>query len=569
MVQSAFWLRSRLARIGQQPRNLYVDLTNYVMFAVGQPCHAYDASKLSLPLTVRTAAAASALKLLDGQQYTLDAATLVIHDTTKPVGLAGIMGDAHTAVTEHTDTVLLEMANFEALAVRRAATRIGLRTEASSRFEKSLDTQRVESGMALFTELLAKCQPAARIVGHADAHPRPTGARHIDVTVSFLQQRLGEAMQSDEMIRRLRSVGFEVSSRDDALAVEVPSWRATGDVSSSYDLLEEVARLRGYENFKFVAPEVRLTKSAIHPQHVFRRRLREVFALSGGMQEVITYPWVREVMLDAAGLAQAAPLQLASAPAPDEARLRPSLLPGILESVVTNLRYFADFRVFEIGRVFTQLKTNPQSTPREPPANTPAHVAGAFVGADAQLLMTEAKGVLDRLADANHCERFTFTKRAGPTWADPAGCVQVSSGHHELGWLGLLSGRARRIADIKHAMVAAFELSLDALEPLASVTAYRALPEYPESTADVSMIFAEQVTWDSIASTVRGLHPLLLEVGFIDVFYGGSIPPAAKSVTLRLRLGSRTRTLRSEEVMEVSQLVANQLTAAFGAQLRA
>jgi phenylalanyl-tRNA synthetase beta chain len=336
-----------------------------------------------------------------------------------------------------------------------------------------------------------------------------------------------------------------------------------------YDLLEEVARLRGYENIAFVAPQIQLTRAAINQCHIFRRRLREVLALSGGMQEVVTYPWVRELMLDAAGVSAAAPMRLSAGPAPDESRLRPSLLPGILESVVTNLRYFDDFRVFEIGRVFTQLRPDLQSAPSERPATTPSHVAGALVGTDMQQLITEAKGVLDRLADANHFARFTFTQRVGPAWADAQGCLHVSSGEHELGWLGVLSGRTRRIADIKHAVVVAFELDLDALEKLASVAAYRALPEYPESTADLSMVFANQVTWDSIAATVRNLHPLLLEVLFIDMFHGGAIPPDRKSVTLRLRLGSATRTLRSEEVMEVSQLVAGKLTATFGAQLRA
>jgi phenylalanyl-tRNA synthetase beta chain len=570
MQSSPFWLRSRLARIGQQPRNLYVDLTNYVMFATGQPCHAYDASKLTLPLTVRKSIPGSAIKLLDGRDYTLDGATLVIHDADKPVGLAGVMGDGHTAVSDHTESLLLEMANFDPLAIRRAATRLGLRTEASSRFEKNIDTYRIGPSMALFIELLAKCQPTARVVGIADAHRAPTRSLGLEASVSFLQERLGEAMDGREMAQRLRSVGFEVRERSgDLFEVSVPAWRATGDVSSVYDLLEEVARLRGYENIAFVAPQIQLTRAAINQCHIFRRRLREVLALSGGMQEVVTYPWVRELMLDAAGVSAAAPMRLSAGPAPDESRLRPSLLPGILESVVTNLRYFDDFRVFEIGRVFTQLRPDLQSAPSERPATTPSHVAGALVGTDMQQLITEAKGVLDRLADANHFARFTFTQRVGPAWADAQGCLHVSSGEHELGWLGVLSGRTRRIADIKHAVVVAFELDLDALEKLASVAAYRALPEYPESTADLSMVFANQVTWDSIAATVRNLHPLLLEVLFIDMFHGGAIPPDRKSVTLRLRLGSATRTLRSEEVMEVSQLVAGKLTATFGAQLRA
>jgi phenylalanyl-tRNA synthetase beta chain len=571
MERSPLWLRSRLARIGQRPRNLYIDLTNYVMFAVGQPSHAYDPSLLEPPLAARLARDGERIKLLDGAEHDLDARMLVIADRARPVALGGVMGGADTAVRDSTGEVLLEMATFDPLTVRRTAARSGIRTEASSRFEKGIDTARVDQGLALFLALLGQAQPSARITGFMDNLARPTPRPIIQVTTPFLQQRLGERLTAEQIVAHLASLGFEVRLEADSLAVTVPTWRATGDVSTKYDLVEEVARLHGYESFRLVAPAVTLRGPALDRRSLMIRRAREALAFTGRMQEIATYPWVDDVLLDAAGLASRAPLQLVAPPAPDQSRLRPSLVPGLLSAVVSNLRFAAQFRLFEVGRVFPTAERAPLDDPREALPAQPLHLGAALVGPDPQSLLLEAKGAVEALRRMAQVASLEVAEGASPaTWADAGASLSLVAGGKPVGSLGVLSSRARRLADIKRGVVVLFELSLDGLEPLPSrENRYHHIPQHPEIASDLSLLFPEAVSWASIVGALRDLDPLVREITFVDQFRGQQIPPGKKSVTIRLRLGSPTRTLKTEEIAEVVKLAASTLTKTFGAEWRA
>ncbi len=566
------WMRSRLARIGQRAISFYADLTNYVMLAIGQPCHVFDASRLSLPLTVRAGKKNERIRLLDGSEGVLDEGVLAIADRNTAVAVAGVMGGADTGVFEGTREVLLEIANFDPVQIRRGAKRMGLRTEASSRFEKSIDTQRIDAARDLFINLVKDVQPQAKLEEMEEVLLTPTKASSISVELPFLRSRLGKDLSADEMTNSLRTIGFEVSASGETLTVLPPSWRSTGDVSQRFDLIEEVARLHGYDDFHFDSLSIALQRKVANVSSTLERRIRETLATLSGMREVVTYPWVKDKYLEAAGYRREDTLHLAGAPAPDQSALQPSLVPNLLESVVTNVRYYSAFRLFEVGTVFPDKdRAGPNFDPKEKLPYQEKRVAAALYGADAEALFLQAKAILERLARNVQIRPLRAVAETSAPWADSSGRMGLvaeskNSNGQVIGTLGVVSNRAKRLAGIRRGALVAFELNIDALEPFPSrENRYQPVPEYPVVDLDLSLVFANEISWASIAGRAKLADPLINEVIFVDQFRGTDIPQGKKSITLRLRLGSPERTLTTEEATAVTSVVSKALAGEFGA----
>jgi phenylalanyl-tRNA synthetase beta chain len=565
---SPYWLRSRLARIGQRSINLYADLTNYVMLAVGQPTHVYDAADVTLPLSARFSRAGESILLLNDETLKLDPAVLSITDAKGPVGLAGIMGGKLSGVRSETVELILEIANFNATTVRRTSKRLGIRTEASARYEKGVDTQRIDLALDLFIELVQKIQPTARITGAQDFLNAATRSNTIKTDLAFLQDRLGKKLSAQEVSDKLTSLGFDVKHDSGNFEVVAPTWRSTGDVSLPEDLVEEVARLYGYDNFEFVPPTILLEKATVSQTKMFERHLREQVAMIGGMQEVVTYPWAKDKYLDAAGFAKEKTIRFEGAPSADQDSLRPSLIPNLLESVVTNLRYFPNFRIFEMGAVFPD-KNGAKVDQQDKQPIEPHRVAGAFVGQDAFSLFQEAKGLLEVLRRTSHVVSLDFSPKTTAGWADSSARLGLSVDNQEVGTLALITNRAKRLAGIKRGQVVCFELDLGLLKVHGSrENKYERLPEFPQVDFDLSLIFPNEVSWGEISNAALNVDGLAKEVTFVDQFRGGEIPPEKKSITLRVRLGHAERTLRSEEITEVREKIAAKLKSSFQAELR-
>jgi phenylalanyl-tRNA synthetase beta chain len=569
-AKAPFWIRSRLVKIGQRPINLLVDLTNYVMFAVGQPTHVYDAAHIKTPIGVRRAHPSEKLALLNDQTYSLDPSMLVVADENGAVALAGVMGGADSVVSSGTREIILEAANFDPVTTRRTSTNLSLRSEASARFEKAVDTQRIDDAVGLFLALLLDAQPHAKITGFDDAHPRPTQPKAITISVKSIQDRLGKPLSAEEMRKLLVRIGFDVVINDDTLQIVVPTWRSTGDVSIPQDIVEEVARLYGYERFEFVPPTIHLNKQSLSRHALLERRIKEILAFTGGMQEVVTYPWVEDRLLRAAAVEDGQTLRLSAPPAPDQGQLRPSLIPSLLGSVATNLRYFESFRIFEAGKVYLNGDFRPIDNSDERLPLERQRLGGALVGPDAEKLFLDAKGLIETVQRAAHIKSLTFSADPVAPWAERGARLGVQSGDESVGVLGVITNRAKRLADIKRSQVVLFELDIGMLQPLPSrENVFSALPEFPEVEIDLSFVVADSVDWSTIVEGTSSLHELIKEVVFVDQFRGKGIADGSKSITLRLRLGSSNRTLTADEAKEAASLVTETLKNRFGAHQRA
>ncbi len=544
---SPHWLQADLWKVGIRPISSLVDITNWVMLAVGQPTHAFDRELVRDEIVVRTARPGETLTLLDGKRLKLTEDDLMICDRQEPIALAGVMGGVQDSILPGTSKLLLEIANFEPRGVRRSAARYQVRTESANRNEKGLDSQRVDQAMAVAHRMICELYPDAKMTGFADAYPARTEPKEIEVGRDWLATRLGRDLNFDEVKALLSPLGFDTSLEGETLRVRVPSWRSTGDVSQKDDVLEELARMIGYEHVAFIPPTVKLDAAVNQPRVTMERRVREYLAFQCALQEVYTYPWVDRAYLKAAGIQEEDCLQLAAPPSPDTACLRSSLVPAMLEVAGMNLRYLEQFGVFELAQVFSPGSTHP-SDPEESLPLQRRSLAAALVGKDARALFSRMKGILEQLPRAVMSAPLAFDQQEKPAWADSKAWLNILCEGEVIGSLGLLSIGASHLADIRHAFVSLMELDMDALPPLPSRSnRYQPLPHFPQVEQDFSVLLDDQVTWAQLS---QALEKTVRSLEFIEEYRGKQVPEGKKSLMFRVSFGLDDATMTNQQIEE-------------------
>ncbi|MBO5789497.1 MAG: phenylalanine--tRNA ligase subunit beta [Clostridia bacterium] len=571
---SPFEMQSRIWRVGMRPINALVDITNYVMLATGQPTHAFDADHIHGHITVRRAGEGEELLLLNGKSLTLTSDDLAIADSQGVVALAGVMGGAKDSILPTTEKVILEVANFESTGVRRTALRYDNRTESSSRYEKAIDPERCDQALSLSMQYFKALYPEMKVVAMADHYPTKLVQKQIDVSLNWLERRLGKRISEEDLEKKLGALGYTLAFDGDNMHITVPTWRSTGDVSIKADIMEEVARMYGYENFE-ATPIVTSFEGAINQLDVdLVRKIKEYLAIRCGMQEVFTYPWMSDEFVSAILGDTTGVLKLSTPPSPTESYIRSSLLPNLCKAVVKNERYFSDFAIFEEAQIFRDENYTSKYDEREKLPTQERHLAGAFAGESGQMksLFLRAKGVLANMSRLTHMEGFTFTHDKKPGWADDTVWLNVCLGGEVIGDLALLSKKASMACGIKNLSVILFELNLDALRPFRSRTnEFSHLPEFPVNLYDVSLLFDVDVKWDVICATaLRKKKPdsFLRDVTFVEEYKGKQVPEGKKSVTLRLHIGSSEKTLTSGEIEKCAEGVIKDLARELGGEVR-
>ncbi len=567
-----YQMQNRIWKVGMRPINALVDITNYVMLATGQPTHAFDSDHIAGHVIVRRAGEGEKLLLLNGKELALSSDDLVIADDAGVVGLAGVMGGAKDSILPDTSKVILEVANFDAKGIRRTALRYDNRTEASARYEKAIDPERCDQAFDLSMQLFSQLYPEMKVTGLVDEYPRHLKQAEIDVPLSWLERRLGKRLSPDEIKHKMELLGYGITFNGDNMHVVVPTWRSTGDVSIQADIMEEVARMYGYENFE-AEPITTTFDGAINQlDKDLERRIKEYLAIRCGMQEIFTYPWMEESYVNAVLQSTEGILSLSTPPSPAERFVRSSLLPNLCKAVVKNERYFNEFSIFETAQVFRDENYTSPYDEREKLPSQRKNVAGAFAttGKDITALFRKAKGVVEMMARYVHMETLTFRQTEKPVWADNVVWLNIYRGDEKVGDLALLAKRVSMACGIKNLNVMLFQLDQDSLVPLKSRTnTFTHLAEYPMTDYDISLLVDGSVQWKDVAQTVRGIKSELLHgAAFVDEYRGKQVPAGKKSLTLRLAIGSKDKTLTSAEIEEVASGVLNKIAKRFGAELR-
>ncbi len=541
------WMAERLRRSGVRPVSLLVDVTQYVMLELGQPMHAFDLGALQGSIGVRRSRAGETLKLLDGRDAALDDSFLLVTDADRPIALAGLMGGFDTRVTDETTNVFLEAAHFAPAAIMGRGRKLGLHTDAGHRFERGVDPVLPRTAIEYATRLILDLAggtpaPVTEAVREADLPATAT----IGLRRARIARVLGIQIADADVERILRALGMDVTATVEGWQVIAPSRRF--DVAIEEDLIEELARIHGYEQIPTTLPggasriamptETRLDELSVRRQLVAR-----------DLQETINYAFVDAALLAQWQLSEGL-VALANPLSAELAVMRPSLLPGLVATLGRNAaRQLGRVRLFELGRVFHQQAGEGQPAPLET-----QRVAAAICGdADTQqwglptrkVDFHDLKGDLESLAAASGAA-LEFKPSQRP-YGHPARSAEVYRDGVSLGWIGQIHPRLAKAMDIDVDVVA-FELDL---APLAARALPRAteLSRFPSMRRDLAFLVPEAAAWADLEATLRrAVGPLLREVTLFDRYVGQGVEPGFKSLAMGLILQDKSRTLTDRDV---------------------
>ncbi len=559
IAPSPKWMRERLRAMGVRPINNIVDITNYVMLEYGQPMHAFDYRYVNGgKIIVRRAAEGEKLTTLDGKEHTLNANHLVIADEGRAVGLAGIMGGLNSEIVADTADVVFESACFDGTCIRKGALALGMRTEASAKFEKGLDpmnTLPAVNRACELVELLGAGQVLDGVIDILNYVPQPT---RLKVEPDKINALLGTDVPEDEMVRILKKLDFGVEGD----RVAVPSWR--GDVRRMADLAEEVARFHGYNNIPATLMRGQTTKGGYSADQKVENRLGEV-CRACGYSEIITYSFISPSAYDKIGWPADEPLResmrILNPLGEDTSIMRTTALPSMLEVLQRNYNYRnRDVKLYELGKVY--LPGGADGLAVEPKFLT---LGGYGAGMD----FFAVKGAVEAVLKAVRARDVSFYPCGDDPSYHPGRCAGVRAGEQHIGVVGQIHPAVAANYGVDTELYCA-ELSVEAL--LAARGAdpeYIPLPKYPPITRDIAVVCGEEVTVGALENAIRkGARGLLKEVSLFDVYRGKNLGEGKKSVAFNLVLRADDRSLTGEEADEDVKSVLETLEKECGAVLR-
>jgi phenylalanyl-tRNA synthetase beta chain len=572
------WVRQRLEAIGQTSINNVVDATNYVMFELGNPLHAFDLDTLAEKrMVVRRARAGESMRTLDGLERKLPADTCVNADARRAVGIGGVMGGAETEISAGTRNILLECAWFDAIAVRRTSKRLGLRTEASQRFERGVDPESCELASRRCAELILQIAGGEALAGVVDVYPTKPRTIKLELTRRELLRILGADVPDRDIEQILKALGFEpvrvdtsrgsVGSLMAAWECRRPSWR--GDVTREIDLIEEVARHYGLERFPARLPATKAPAARVaHAED--EDRLRGLL-VGLGYREIVTITHVEAGRDATFRAADAVPVQIANPIAEDASLLRSSGAVSMVAALEWNLNHGQrDVRLFEIGRRYAWDGTAPMETRVVTLGATGLAREKSIIEGEREFRIEDLKGDLERVGDL--AGGFQWGA-GGPAWLESrsAAAIALVEGGAALGSAGQLARQVAERLKIRQDVFLA-ELALDPLHAAYGAARarrrYRAISRFPAVERDFSLLVADGTAFGKLADAIRTLGIAeIVSIQALDLFRGKGVPEGQHSLLIRVTFQSYEATLTDALLAEASARIVKALER-LGAKLR-
>jgi phenylalanyl-tRNA synthetase beta chain len=576
---SPLWLKQRLMAAGQRPISNVVDITNYVMHVVGQPLHAFDLDKVrGSRIVVRKAREGETMTTLDDVERRFHGDTALVCDAEGPSGIGGIMGGQISEVSDQTTRVLMEAATWVGPSIMRSSRMLGLRTEASARFEKQLHPETAMAGQRLAARLMVELCGARMAPGTLDAYPQPAEPREVVLRLERMERLLGEHIESERVEEILDRLGFAPRAGDGRVTVTVPPWRDS-DVQREADLVEEVARIHGLDKLPTTLPARERAVGRLTEDQRLRRRLEDVLR-DRGLNECISYSFTSGEALERLRLMES-PLRIDNPLSEEMSVMRPLLLPGLLDAAHHNAAHGRPaVALFESAHVY-QADGHAHA-----PEGSPAGAIPAVERHHLAALVTEAapggwrsrptpadffavRALLDPLGAAARVElRAEPAER--PFLHPGRSAAVLAAGGRELGWIGELHPLVLRAWELE-GPVTAFELDADALIELAAgrVPTYADVTSLPAVIQDIAVVVPEEVPAAEVERAVRaGGGQLLGELRVFDLYRGAQVGEGNKSLAMRLEFRAPDRTLTDDEVAERRAAIERELEQ-IGGQLRA
>ncbi|MEK7655273.1 MAG: phenylalanine--tRNA ligase subunit beta [Patescibacteria group bacterium] len=553
--RSPWWMKRRLISAGIRPINNVVDISNYVLLELAQPIHMFDAATLDGGIDVRLARKNEKIKALDGRDYDLDDSILVIADGKKPIAIAGVMGGVQTGVTEKTSDIVIEVANFDPLTIRRGARKLNIQSDAQQRYEKGLSTEALPFAMARAVELVLELAGGKQSGGIADAAQGKYVAKRFSITTDEANSLIGVSQSQKGMVETLRRLGFHVGTSGKKITATVPWWR-DHDIEDGRDLVEEIARIKGYANIPAIVP-VGLSVQHAVPELIWEKRLREL-SCGAGLSEVYTYSFVSKELLAKAGYDATKMLQVQNPLSADFEIMRTTLLPSLLQVASENRERTSEQRLFEIAKVYYPRKNDLPDEQLE--------LGALFFGmADP---WRHAKGYVEHALNDMGITDVSWRRLANDSFWHPGRSVQAFHKQKLVATIGEISPKIA-VAFKLDGPVAMVDMPLEeSIEFATEAKVYVSISQFPEAKRDLAIVVDARVEYDDIAREISRVDPLITSVEWFDTYSGKGLPEGKKSVAMHLVFSSPERTLERNDVDAVMGNVTLKLKEKFEAVIR-
>ncbi len=541
-------MQARLHAVGQRTMNIIVDLTNYIMLELGQPMHAFD-GRLFSEVVVKEMGREDTFITIDQLGRKMLPDDLMIYNQEGPVAIAGVMGGSNSEIREDTTHLLLESANFNAAKIRRTSVRLGLRTDASARFEKAQPPINSRLAIARFIHLLrdAGLRPdiKTRLTFKGDLKDR---VRYVEISAEKFDRKVGMLIPADETKRILESMGFEADFRADALKIGIPPFRSEKDLSIPEDIVEEVARIYGYDDIEPRMPRVEMNPAIPNNRLRSEHKARRLLAAAHGFIEAHTYSWFDDQWLTAIGFEPAETLVLKNPSAAPQRQMRTTLIPNLLRLIKQNSAHSDYFKVFELGRVYQPTDSGTKCIETTNLAGFSFRQTKSF-GLESHY--RSIKGVLEDLAqmcaDKEPC--FEACEEQISPWRKPGEYVAIKSGGRVMGHLGLVTDPLLSIL-AQNTQVVWFELDFETFAgPIYPQVRHVAPPIYPGSWLDFSILWNSDAEFAQLKEKLdKFSHPLLRAQKFQYLYKGKGLPENKASYTFRCWIGLPDRTIATDQI---------------------
>ncbi|HPA14726.1 MAG TPA: phenylalanine--tRNA ligase subunit beta [Desulfobacterales bacterium] len=576
VAPSPFWLRDRLLSVGLRPINNIVDITNFVMMEIGQPLHAFDFDRLAENrIVVRTAREGEKIFTLDRKERSLSQNMLMICDGEKPVALAGVMGGSNSEIDAATTRVLIESAYFTPVGIRKTSKKLGLSTEASHRFERGVDPSGTITALNRAARLMVEVCGGTFVEGVIDEYPRPIGEKRIRLSVKDASRLLGLRLDQNEIERLLQSIEFKTEKATaDKLFVIPPSFRV--DISGSIDLVEEIARLSGYDKIPTTFPLIPAEARRPLKRLDLRNKIKSL--MNGfGFTEVINYSFIREDSCDRLRFEsddrRRDLVKILNPLTEDQAVMRSSLIPGLLETMRRNVgQQIKTLQLFEVGKIF--IGTGQENLPEEIEILaglwTGKRIETTWYSKETDCDFYDMKGIVEGLLNALNLDPIKFTRipDRSCTYTKPGHTAQIVAQNKIIGLVGEIDPQVLLNFDLKQPAFI-FETSLEHLGALMPAGRQaKPVPKFPAVSRDITIIVPGYVVSSDILESIDNFREELVEAThLIDVYEGRPIPPGKKSISLRITYRSNRKTLEDDEVSRIHKTITQKLIVEFDAEL--
>ena len=577
IAPSPLWLQNALVAAGIRPINNIVDITNYVMLEYGQPLHAFDADKIAQGnIIVRQAKDGEKIVTLDDQERELKSSMLVIADPTAPLAVAGVMGGASSEVTEQTVNIVLESAKFAGTSVRKTSRELGLRSESSLRFEKEVDAGRVVAALDRAATLIAELAEGQVASGIVEAKTAEVKETVVAIQLAKINTYLGTTLSTEDVSTILERLGFAFTLEQELYTITVPTRR--GDITFDVDIIEEVARVYGYDNIPTTPIYGEVLQGALTKAQSIRRELRTRLS-NAGLLEVVGYSFVspKHTAMFPELAANVKSVKLLMPMSEDRSELRTTIVAQLLDIAAYNRNRKNDsLALFEIGNIFHTTEDVLTQLPTEV-----ARFAALLTGNREQAGWNQkaqaynfydAKGIVETIVEVLGMTDVVTYRAAQPTNFHPGRTAEivltVNGEEKVIGLIGQLHPELQRVSDLADTFVVELDLA-PLYEHASEDIAYQALPRYPAITRDIAVIVGKEVAAGQLIACIKATAGELLEdVKVFDVFTGERLGADKKSVAISLIYRHAERTLTDEEVTTLHEQVVNTLEQSFEAELR-